>query len=564
MNKFIFALFLILFFDSNVNAQGTFTTNNEEMERIVDRWEIKNKDYFANFNSGVKPYSKMDIVASIDSFSIGLDKSKVDTFELSYLEKENFDLYNKCSLVKKGIFNLFYKREAAFLEGYNKDFYIKVNPILELKYGKEKGNENSLYRNSRGLEAQGRIGEKLSFYFQLTENQMRPMQYVSDFSNGNFGQNNYKFNPGFGYWKEFGTNGFDYSNSLGYIDFSASKHVSISLGHDRNFYGYGYRSLLLSDNSAPAFFLKTNVNVWKFHYQVLFNQLTGQYVRGGDALLPKKYAAFHLLTYKANKNLDIALFEGVVFNRNDGFDLNYLNPVIFYRSIEYAQGSADNSLMGAQFKQNIKNTAQVYGQLILDDLQVKEFLKSSGWWANKYGIQLGAKYMDVAKIKNLDAQIEFNMVRPYTYSHYNISYGGDTMANYTNYNQALAHPLGANFTEFMFKIRYSPIPKLNMELKYFVINKGLDSGAQLFGNDIFANTNTNNIPNSFGVRQNQGFNNNINILALNASYQIWHNVFLEMDMIYRNSKFENPSLNQSTVGIQAGIRANLRRREQLY
>jgi hypothetical protein len=459
---------------------------------------------------------------------------------------------------------LFYKREAAFLEGYNKDFYIKVNPILELKYGKEKGNENSLYRNSRGLEAQGRIGEKLSFYFQLTENQMRPMQYVSDFSNGNFGQNNYKFNPGFGYWKEFGTNGFDYSNSLGYIDFSASKHISISLGHDRNFYGYGYRSLLLSDNSAPAFFLKANVNVWKFHYQVLFNQLTGQYVRGGDALLPKKYAAFHLLTYKANKNLDIALFEGVVFNRNDGFDLNYLNPVIFYRSIEYAQGSADNSLMGAQFKQNIKNTAQVYGQLVLDDMQVKEFLKSSGWWANKYGIQLGAKYMDVAKIKNLDAQIEFNMVRPYTYSHYNISFGGDTMANYTNYNQALAHPLGANFTEFMFKIRYSPIPKLNMELKYFVINKGLDSAAQLFGNDIFANTNTNNIPNSFGVRQNQGSNNNVNIVALNASYQIWHNVFLEMDMIYRNSKFENPSLNQSTVGIQAGIRANLRRREQLY
>jgi hypothetical protein len=564
MNKFIYALFLILFFDSNVNAQGTFTTNNDEMERIMDRWEIKNKGYFANFNSGVKPYSKMDIVKSTDSFSVGTEKSKVDAFELKYLDEENKGTSDKCLSLKNGIFNVFYKREAAFLEGYNKDFYIKVNPILELKYGKEKGNENSLYRNSRGLEAQGRIGEKLSFYFQLTENQMRPMQYVSDFSNGNFGQNNYNFNPGFGYWKEFGTNGFDYSNSLGYVDFSASKHISISLGHDRNFYGYGYRSLLLSDNSAPAFFLKANVNVWKFHYQVLFNQLTGQYVRGGDALLPKKYAAFHLLTYKANKNLDIALFEGVVFNRNDGFDLNYLNPVIFYRSIEYAQGSADNSLMGAQFKQNIKNTAQVYGQLVLDDMQVKEFLKSSGWWANKYGIQLGAKYMDVAKIKNLDAQIEFNMVRPYTYSHYNISFGGDTMANYTNYNQALAHPIGANFTEFMFKIRYSPIPKLNMELKYFVINKGLDSGAQLFGNDIFANTNTNNIPNSFGVRQNQGFNNNINILALNASYQIWHNVFLEMDMIYRNSKFENPSLNQSTVGIQAGIRANLRRREQLY
>lgn len=562
MHKYLFICSAFLY--SISQAQGTFTTNNDEIERIVDRWEIKNKSFYTNFNTGVKPYSKMGIATSIDSFSSIFDKSKVDLFELKYLDDENRGTI-KYPISNKGlIFNLFYKRDAAFLEAYEKGFYIKVNPILELKYGIEKGNDNSLYKNIRGLEAQGRIGEKVSFYFQLTENQMRPMQYVSDFSRGNFGQNNYNFNPGFGYWKEFGINGFDYSNSLGYIDIAASKNIAISFGHDRNFYGYGYRSLLLSDNSAPAFFLKTNVNVWKFHYQVLFNQLTGQYIRGGDVLLPKKYAAFHLLTYKANKNLDIALFEGVIFNRNDGFDLNYLNPVIFYRSIEYAQGSADNSLMGVQFKQNIKNTAQVYGQLILDDLQVKEFLKSSGWWANKYGVQLGLKYMDLAKIKNLDAQIEFNMVRPYTYSHYNISFGGDTMANYTHYNQALAHPLGANFTEFMFKIRYSPIPKLNMELKYFLINKGLDSGEQLFGNNIFANINTNSIPSSFGVSQNQGINNNINIFVFNTSYQIGHNIFLEMDLIHRKSNFENPSLNQSTVGVQVGIRANLRRREQLY
>jgi hypothetical protein len=57
------------------------------------------------------------------------------------------------------------------------------------------------------------------------------------------------------------------------------------------------------------------------------------------------------------------------------------------------------------------------------------------------GLQLGAKYINALGIKNLDLQLEYNRVRPFTYSH------RDSVANYTHYNQPMAHPLGANFSE---------------------------------------------------------------------------------------------------------------------
>src|SRR6185503_5104840 len=130
-----------------------------------------------------------------------------------------------------------------------------------------------------------------------------------------------------------------------------------------------------------------------------------------------------------------------------------LNPVIFYRSIEQQNGSFDNALIGLDFKANLPKRFQAYGQLLLDEFLLSEIKKNRGWWANKWGIQLGLKYSDAFNISNLDLQFEHNRVRPFTYSH------GDSLANYTHYNQPLAHPLGASFSEFIGIARYQPAPK---------------------------------------------------------------------------------------------------------
>ena len=69
----------------------------------------------------------------------------------------------------------------------------------------------------------------------------------------------------------------------------------------------------------------------------------------GDKLVGKKYAAMHHLDVNVTKWLNIGLFEGVIFGSKNHFDFGYLNPIIFYRSIEQQNGSFDNSLVGLGF-----------------------------------------------------------------------------------------------------------------------------------------------------------------------------------------------------------------------
>jgi len=76
----------------------------------------------------------------------------------------------------------------------------------------------------------------------------------------------------------------------------------------------------------------------------------------------------------------------------------------------------------------------------------------NGYWANKQALQLGLKSIDVLGVPNLDIQGEVNLVRPFVYT------SKDNYSSYTHYNQALAHPLGANFKEIIGIVKYQPLP----------------------------------------------------------------------------------------------------------
>jgi hypothetical protein len=76
------------------------------------------------------------------------------------------------------------------------------------------------------------------------------------------------------------------------------------------------------------------------------------------------------------------------------------------------------------------------------------------------------------------------MVRPYTYTH-NIDNGVASLANYSHYNQPLAHPFGANFREFIFVAKYQPIPRLNLTFKYLYTAIGYDTSGVNWGAKYF-------------------------------------------------------------------------------
>ena len=58
--------------------------------------------------------------------------------------------------------------------------------------------------------------------------------------------------------------------------------------------------------------------------------------------------------------------------------------------------------------------------------------------------------------------VEHNLARPYVYMH--STPGQTAIANYTHYNQSIAHPLGANFNELPGIGRYRLTPQIGLTL----------------------------------------------------------------------------------------------------
>lgn len=556
--KTLVRLFFILFPIAGF-TQTTYLPMGDEGYVILDRLEILGKtDSILNF-SKTKPYSRSKVIESVKraatKSSDPLKLSKVDRHNIQSYLMNNVEWLEPGQIVasKKPWAKRFYKTPANLYEVHIKDFDLIINPVIQVKLAKESDNDETLYLNSRGLTLRGKIANKIGFYAYLTDNQEKDPMYVRDWVNRRDAV------PGAGFYKNFKTTGYDYFDARGYFTFNVTKYIDVAFGYDRNFIGNGHRSLLLSDGGNSNLFLKLNTRIWKINYQNIFMDLHSSFVRGGDNLLPKKFAAVHHLDVAVTKWLNIGLFEAVIFGRKDRFDFGYLNPIIFYRSIEQQNGSFDNSIAGLDVKANLAKKIQLYGQLSLDEFLLSEIRKNDGWWANKWGLQLGAKYVNAFGISNLDLQVEHNRVRPFTYSH------RDSVANYTHYNQPLAHPLGANFSEYIGIARYQPAPKWTIEAKLIAYTQGRDSSARNFGGNIF-------LPNTppfrvgdYGYEIGGGWKTNVIHASFFLSYELRENFFLDLQAVARKEDTKTaPILSSNSTIINFGFRWNMHRREFDY
>lgn len=571
--QIIKSLFKLLFFicPSFAFAQSTYLDPGSKDAHFIDRLEIKQRSNTDLNFSALRPFNRRFIVRQaefIDSARMGYtDSSGQDKYKTwnaqDFTEVDEYNLrgflMNNSEWVtgpktdffsRKPILNSFYKTKTNLLEVNNRDFFLVVNPVIQLQLGKEKDNNDLLYMNSRGAVARGMIARKIGFSTFLTDNQERGPSFFRDQVNG------LRAVPGVGFYKPFKTNGYDYFDARGYLTFGVTKYIDVQFGYDKNFIGNGYRSLFLSDWGNSYLFLKLNTKIWKFNYQNIFMELMPQFKKAGDTLLDRKYAAMHHLSMNVTKWLNIGLFEGVIFGRKNRFDFQYLNPIIFYRSVEGNVGSPDNALVGLDFKANVLHRVQLYGQFLLDEFILSKIKNDKTNWVNKWGVQLGVKYVDAFNIHNLDLQFETNRVRPFTYSH------GDTIANYTHYNQPLAHPLGSNFQEFIAIVNYQPKPRWYVNARVIYYFKGLDSAGRNFGGNIFEDYRSRTMDNGFTV----GGGQKMTVLNgnLQVSYELRQNLYFEASMLYRTYKLANVSGMPNTVMFNAGVRLNMFRRDYDY
>ncbi len=537
-------------------GNGTYVPLNKDVYHLIDRYEIKSGKMADEFYSSYKPYSRKSVVQllnTLENDSSNIEFSKTDQFNLDYLRTDNWQYDttgSETALSKAPTLKHFYRTKSDFYSVDSKAFKLRVNPTMHVQAGKDNSFAGSLYTNTRGITVEGMIDDKIGFYTFMADNQIIFPSYVQTFVDSN------GVVPGQGFLKPIGSkaNSGDFFTARGYFTFNVSKHIDVQFGHDRQFVGNGYRSLILSDFSPNYMFLKFSTQIWKFKYTNLFTEMSAE-IKGvlGDRILNKKYLAFHHLSLNVTKNLNLGLFEANPYGRDNGsVELQYLNPIIFYRSVEQQLGSGDNAILGADFKYNFMNHFSAYGQVVLDEMIVSKFRAGGGAWENKQAFQLGGKYIDAFGISNLDFQIERNYIRPFVYSH------KDNYRSYSHYNQALAHPIGSSVKEVLLIGRFQPIPQLELKGRIMLASFAQDTGSTNFGTNVLRDYSS--YGNLLGHFTAEPTRVDLRKIDLIATFQVKQNIFLDATITKRTTTSALPQYNSDATIISGALRWNIRDR----
>ncbi|MDZ4750492.1 MAG: hypothetical protein SGI87_02670 [Flavobacteriales bacterium] len=355
--------------------------------------------------------------------------------------------------------------------------YLKIKPLFDISGGFTQTDKASFFGNGNaGFYLDYNNKNKLTGSIGASYYAMDGPQYLRSFADS------LRVLPGVGYnMSDSGSTPMSLF-TFGHIAYKAGKYIQIEAGKGKHFWGDGHRSLVLSD-LAPAYpYLRLTTRIWKIKYTNLWAMMKD--ISSGQDLKDarKKFVALHSLSWDVSKWLNISAFEMVVWQDRDTLssrtlDLNYLNPVIFYRPVEFAQGSADNVLLGGGFKAKISKTVQMYGQLVLDEFVLDRLKLRTGWWANKFGGQVGFRLFDIFT-PGLHIRTEWNLVRPFTYTH------GSPVQAWGHLNQPLAHPLGANFYEWVNQVSYK-FKKWSFRYEFIWAAYGRDRDELNLGGNVF-------------------------------------------------------------------------------
>lgn len=541
MKKILYSLLICLLTATYSYAQELLIPLNDDYEMEIQT-AAYSSDY--RFHTAMKSWSEYQFK---------------DILDLDILNKSQFIIKNYNKKWKNIVWNSIFNTD--FIGTKTDDFYIGINPIVDFQVGKD--GSKSTWVNTRGAEVKGTIGDNFAFYTNLRENQAVFPDYITDFANVN------RVIPGQGHARKFKETGFDYANASAYLAARPVYWLQATLGYGKNFIGDGYRSLILSDNSFAYPYVKLTADVWNIQYTCLYSQMSDKNRVLDDKTFARKNIVIHYLDWAVTKRLNVGLFDAIVCRAQDengvrrGLDFQYINPIIFLRTTDYYTGeSPDNALLGATASLILWKHTTMYAQFVLDEMTVKEFIGFNGYWANKQSYQFGVKSYNCFNVKNLFLQGEFNMVRPYMYSHY------DGEDNYAHLNQPLAHPWGANFYEIVARAQYN-YKRFYFQYKMNFGQWGDDiatsDGVQYYGHDIYQNYyEYYHIEGEDGKYGHYMLTGELNTLMMNNLVVSWlinpsYNLNVFAEVTHRNQEIEGLD-NINNFIISFGIRTTLDRK----
>jgi hypothetical protein len=136
--------------------------------------------------------------------------------------------------------------------------------------------------------------------------------------------------------------------------------------------------------------------------------------RDGVEQYENRYFAAHRIDWHLSPRWRVGAFEAVVFGGpGRQIDLFYLNPLIFFHGSQLNEGTDDNTLVGFDFTLRPMIGWKVYGQVVLDDIQI-ERSSQADQEPDQYGLTLGTYFADL--MPSVDVTASYTRVTNWTFN----------------------------------------------------------------------------------------------------------------------------------------------------
>ena len=234
-----------------------------------------------------------------------------------------------------------------------------------------------------------------------------------------------------------------------YVQLHFDKYL-LKFGRDFVWWGRGYdATLLLSDSSRPLDHFLAQLNLRRLRFTYLTAKLNSVALPHTMALfyapgIAERYLAAARAEIKVMpRALTVAATQMTLYGGpGRGFEWNYLNPFLVFHGEQLNEKSTANTFGAVDFIARPVDRLEVYGQLLIDDIQVEK-TGSGDLEPNEIGYMLGGVIADPLSLHGTSFGLEYTRVANRTYNTAN------NWEKFMHRNQLLAHFLGNDFDRWV-------------------------------------------------------------------------------------------------------------------
>lgn len=457
----ITAVFILLFTCVSF-AQNDYISVDDPVYKFLERMEVLH--IIHGYNSLELPKPRKDIVKYLRQ--VIASESQLDETDTRILQdlkiQFEFELYGTLqksqSILGHDYYNLFSQNSKYFLSYTDSN---KASIFINLLGEGEGLILDDFQNHTRSKAALGVIGGEISgtflnnfgFYFSGTNGDVVGNKAVADSLREDIHQN-FKFN-------EKPSAAF-FDQSLGYLtaDFDMFR---IKLGQDKIRIGYGPMKSIIDDNAPPFVYLGFDIQYGFFTFSYFHGQLLGNETQQQDSIagptnqVEQKYIAYHRIGFDLSDVLNVGVGEMMIYG-DRGIDLSYLNPFVYYKSVETANQDRDNSFLFFDVNDKSIKGMKIFSSLLIDDMDFSKL--GTGWYANETLFDFGIFSSNLYNIIPADITLEYTSVDPYVHTNRRNN------NNFTNFGYDLGSGLQPNSELFLGEINYRLNYRTNLDLSF--------------------------------------------------------------------------------------------------